>query len=261
MEQLRRYANASDEIFEYLVLGFAEIPNCTFATGYNCAFDTGYNCVFKTGSNCTFDTGSNCNFATGSNCVFKTGYDCNFYTNSDCVVVFSHDKTLICQPQKGEIVQTPPNNTISGFLIDGAFEGRNYIVKDNVLSEVISKRGNIYKVKNYGDEDITFLIVDGDKSAHGKTLKDAREGLIYKIGNRDKSAYDGVKLEDNFTVPEFIEMYRIITGACEYGVKSFIESQDKVKKKYTVSEIIELTKGHYGSNEFKEFFLKTNKGK
>ena len=49
-------------------------------------------------------------------------------------------------------------------------------------------------------------------------------------------------------------MYRIITGSCEYGVKSFIESQGKLKKKYSVEEIIKLTENQYGNSEFKGFF-------
>jgi hypothetical protein len=129
---------------------------------------------------------------------------------------------------------------------------------DGLFYRVLSTRGNVKKLKGDNGE-IVFLVTDGDKSAHGKTIKEARESLIYKIGNRDRSRYENVKTTDKFTVPEFIEMYRIITGACEYGVKSFINNQSKVKKSYSVKEIIELTKGHYGHEEFKKFIDENNK--
>jgi hypothetical protein len=48
-------------------------------------------------------------------------------------------------------------------------------------------------------------------------------------------------------------MYRVITGACAYGVKSFVESRPKLKKSYSVKEIIDLTEGHFGHAEFKKF--------
>jgi len=124
---------------------------------------------------------------------------------------------------------------------------------DGIFNRVISTRNGVKKLKN-DDGKISYLVTDGDKSAHGKTIKEARESLIYKIGDRDKSKYDGVKLDNKFTVPELIEMYRVITGACEYGVKEFVKSQSKMKKKYSVEEIIDLTAGNYGHEQFKEFF-------
>ena len=126
---------------------------------------------------------------------------------------------------------------------------------DNVFARVISTKGSVKKLKN-DDDEIFYLVTDGTNSAHGDTIKEARESLLYKIGDRDKSDYADVKLGDKFTVPELAVMYRVITGACEYGVKSFIKGQGKMKKKYSVSEIIDLTKGQYGNNDYKEFFSK-----
>jgi hypothetical protein len=52
-------------------------------------------------------------------------------------------------------------------------------------------------------------------------------------------------------------MYRVITGACEFGVKNFIE-QNKIdeKKTYTIKEIINITSGQYGNQKLQEFFQK-----
>jgi hypothetical protein len=51
-------------------------------------------------------------------------------------------------------------------------------------------------------------------------------------------------------------MYRIITGACAAGTQRFVDglSKDEIKDNYTVSEIIEMTKGQYGHETFKNFF-------
>jgi hypothetical protein len=36
------------------------------------------------------------------------------------------------------------------------------------------------------------------------------------------------------TKEEAIKAYRVITGACEKGVRSFVESQENIKDEYTV---------------------------
>lgn len=59
------------------------------------------------------------------------------------------------------------------------------------------------------------------------------------------------------TYSEAIECYRVITGACSAGTRNFCENILTVKKnKYTIKEIIELTRGQYGSEIFKDFFAK-----
>ena len=54
---------------------------------------------------------------------------------------------------------------------------------------------------------------------------------------------------------EAIECYRVITGACEFGTKNFIETFKVPQKDYSVNEIIELTQNQYGGKTFKEFFI------
>lgn len=49
-------------------------------------------------------------------------------------------------------------------------------------------------------------------------------------------------------------MYRTITGACATGTRNFIYSKGLQKKSFSVKEIMEITKGNYGSEEFKKFF-------
>jgi hypothetical protein len=139
-------------------------------------------------------------------------------------------------------------------------EGK-YIFVDGILQEVVGKKGNIYYVKSINKEEISYLVTDGNnKYAHGNTLSEARKSLIFKIGNRDKSKYEKLNSLHTFSLGEAIECYRVITGACEGGVRNFMERKeiDKIKDNYSIQEIITLTEGDYGSKEFKEFFK--NKG-
>jgi hypothetical protein len=51
-----------------------------------------------------------------------------------------------------------------------------------------------------------------------------------------------------------ITCYRVITRACSFGTKNFVEGAGIKKKAYTISEIIEITKGQYGASQFEAFF-------
>ena len=43
----------------------------------------------------------------------------------------------------------------------------------------------------------------------------------------------------------------MVTGACQYGTKNFMEQKGKLKKTYTLLEIIAETKGAYGHEKFR----------
>ena len=138
-------------------------------------------------------------------------------------------------------------------LKDSKFKECVYI--DGIISIVIQKRKNVFKVKNLGEENISYIVKDGDLYSHGSTIKEAKDGLLYKISNRDTSKYENYTKETELTLKEAIEMYRVITGACESGTRYFIEQKltDK-KEKYTVQEVITLTQGQYNHNLLAEFF-------
>jgi hypothetical protein len=173
------------------------------------------------------------------------------------------------------ITSLPDNLTVGGYLdLEGTaitdaskvnrnapdiytWRNRKYIKSDGIFSEIVSNRGNVYRIKQIGSNDIRYLITDGNKWSHGDSLKEAKEDLIYKISNRDKSDYKNLNLDSELTFEEAVEMYRVITGACSFGTKDFVQNRLKDKKdKYTISEIIELTKGEYGGNTLFSFFEK-----
>ena len=139
------------------------------------------------------------------------------------------------------------------------WRNKEYIKVDGIFTRIISERGKVMKVQRIARKEIEYLITDGEgRWAHGATLKEAKESLIYKITDRDSSKY---KTWDKNTIvshAEAIEAYRVITGACALGTRHFCESVlgENKKDKYTIAEVIELTKGQYGAETFKNFFTR-----
>jgi hypothetical protein len=181
-------------------------------------------------------------------------YDCTFKTGSGCVIL-NNNVFEIIQPKQGQVIQICPYE-VAGHLVDGNLDGVPHIIADGILSRIISQKANVYKIINHGQTEQSYLIKEGDVYSHGKTLREARDSLVYKIGNRDTTAYQGLTLDSVLTKEECIKAYRAITGACEQGTKYFVENQKKVKKSYTIAEIIESTKGQFGNHGFREFFNK-----
>ena len=120
-------------------------------------------------------------------------------------------------------------------------------------------KGHVYRVHKIGQTKQMYIVTDGDGHyAHGDTLQDARADLIYKINDRDTTAYKNMSLDDSLTFEEAIAAYRTITGACSPGTRDYIENRlpKPHKEKYTIREIITLTKGEYRSEVFADFFIK-----
>ena len=137
--------------------------------------------------------------------------------------------------------------------------GREFLHVDGILSEVIEKKGNVYHVRNSVNGLNGYVVTDGNNYwAHGYTLDEAKQDLLYKMSFRDKSEYEKLTLDSELPYDEAIACYRVITGACQFGTKSYLEHRlpKPNKEKYTIREMIELTKGEYGGKEFREFFEK-----
>ena len=132
-----------------------------------------------------------------------------------------------------------------------------YILVDGIFSEIISSRKNMWRTKRIGQSNVEYIVTDGSgRYAHGATIKEAKDDLIYKIANRDTSRYKGMKVTDVLSHEEAIQAYRVITGACAAGTKNFVENWlgDEKAESYTIEDIIQLTKGRFGNRIFAEFF-------
>ena len=135
--------------------------------------------------------------------------------------------------------------------------GKTYIKIDGIFSVVDNHKGNVWVVHRVAEDETWYIVTDGEGHyAHGATLKEAKADLIYKINDRDTSSYEHLSLDDEVSFTEAIAMYRTITGACSAGTRDFIENRlpKPHKERYSIKEIINLTKGEFGSESLMDFF-------
>ena len=135
---------------------------------------------------------------------------------------------------------------------------RGFVFVDGILTKLTNKKEvqdyTIYYTKKIGSNKKVFVIQTKDNTfSHGNTLKEALEDIKYKISDRNTEEYKTWKVADSKTKDELIVAYRKITGACIYGVKEFIKGK-KLKDKMKVKDVIKLTNGEFGGEEFKSFF-------
>lgn len=247
----------------------------TLKAGWCSTLKAGWNSTLEAGGGSNLDADGNSTLKAGPCSILMSGGGTTFsiedfsqvitYENSiinvlgDETVIINRNVFEVILPKKGDVIQICPYK-IEGHLCNGIYSetGKESIIADGILSEVISKRKGVYKVKNHGEEKISFLVEverNGKKIySHGQTLKQARESLVYKLSDRDKSKWESLKLDSVLTKEEAIECYMTITGACEAGTRYFVERQEDLPKKMKIEEIIELTKGQFGNREFEEFF-------
>lgn len=140
------------------------------------------------------------------------------------------------------------------------------VLCDGIWSKLLNHHGNVWKVievnqynifDNHHEGDILYIVTDGNGTyAHGRTLDDARDSLRYKLKeDRGKDQYRHLRLDDSLSFDEAIDCYRVITGACHAGTEHFIEHcLPSRQQRYTIREIIHLTRGQYGNPEFAAFF-------
>jgi hypothetical protein len=140
---------------------------------------------------------------------------------------------------------------------------RGYVFADGILARLVSKRSLrgllVFKVRLIGKKEDSFVVKRGDVFAHGETVKKATESLKYKLSDHDTTRFKKWKLNTKISQEDAIQAYRAITGACELGVKNFVESR-KIPKTLTVKKVVELSKGQYGNEKFSRFFLKEHAG-
>ena len=141
-------------------------------------------------------------------------------------------------------------------LLRWEYKDREYIKVDGIYSRVLSHKGKVWRIQQIGSKKVLYLVTDGEgRYSHGDTLQQAKADLVYKISERNTEKYKDMTLDTRLTFAEAVECYRVITGACEAGTRGFVQSLgESVKEHYTIAEMIEVTKGQYGSDTFRKFF-------
>jgi hypothetical protein len=135
------------------------------------------------------------------------------------------------------------------------FLASGFYFADGILSQLVSRRGRVARVIVCGKRDVSYVVEDGQGNySHGATLEEVRRGLIYKLTSHDTSEFKAWKATTVVSLADAIKAYRAITGACEAGVRGFVEQVSDLPEKLTVAEVIKRTKGHYGADAFAKFF-------
>lgn len=129
-------------------------------------------------------------------------------------------------------------------------------LKDQEYIEQLEKENNIdvFEVIEILDRNPSYVVRKDGLFSHGETVEKAIDDLRYKIGDRDTSLFEHWKTNPDLSISaeEAIKAYRIITGACELGVKEFVESIS-VPELITPNVILAITSGKYGHDKFREF--------
>jgi len=116
-------------------------------------------------------------------------------------------------------IPTPKNKLM--FWQDG-----KYVKADGIFTEVVNKRGNVYRVKKVHSQKEFYLVTDGTTHAHGDTLQKAKEDFRFKL-IADKLKKDPIK-EDTVITTQY---YRVVTGSCEMGVSNWMQSNFNEKER------------------------------
>ena len=91
-------------------------------------------------------------------------------------------------------------------------------------------------------------------TAHGHTAREAIEDASYKYRQLNTSKTELVEqIKKKGTIN--IEEYRLLTGACQYGVNEFLKDNNlEGVKEMKIEEVLKLTKDQYGHDILLELF-------
>jgi hypothetical protein len=161
--------------------------------------------------------------------------------------------------QGTQITALPDGLSCEELLFRGNIDNKKFEIIDGigcVVLSVKSKDGMAIKhcqKSQFKDGTLVgemfYAASQNETHAHGKTVKEAIEELAFKTGSRDISQYQNMPMETIKTPDEWAFIYRMITGACQYGTKHFMASKS-LKKTYSLREIIAETKGAFGHKQF-----------
>ena len=106
----------------------------------------------------------------------------------------------------------------------------------------------VYRMKKVNRDEFFFLAKSDTFYAHGKTIEKAIEDLRFKI-MAEKVKKEPIKKDTIITRNH----YRIITGACEFGVNDWMQKNGVTKEEITAGELLPLLEktSAYGLDRFK----------
>jgi hypothetical protein len=139
-------------------------------------------------------------------------------------------------------IKTPKNKLLF-------WQNGKYVSADDIFTEVLNKRGNVYRVRKLHSTKEFYLVTDGETHAHGDTLKKAKEDFEFKLIS-EKLKNEPILADTLIN----INYYRTVTGACEMGVKSWMQQNNMTKESYKAKDLLPILKktNAYGYERFKQ---------
>lgn len=103
------------------------------------------------------------------------------------------------------------------------------------------------------DMESCYIAERGKYSAHGETAKQAIEDVNFKFRQEEfdvKNLVASIKKSGIITKND----YRLLTGACSFGVDKFKEDHNLLDEKIDLEKVKKLVAAHYGGDKFIELF-------
>ena len=123
----------------------------------------------------------------------------------------------------------------------------SYGMKVNSTKKV--KGFTIYDCNFLGRGDHSYVAEKEGFTAHGETIKKAIEDVQFKIMS-EKLQKEPINADTMIDV----NRYRIVTGACEMGVESWVKDNNMTNESYRADELLKVLEktNAYGLSKFKE---------
>jgi hypothetical protein len=135
---------------------------------------------------------------------------------------------------------------------------RGYVYADGIYKKLKSQKRigeiEVFECDDFPRKTTSYIVKRGNTFSHGETIEKAIEDLRFKISDRDMYEFDSWKEnpDKEVSIEDAIAAYRVITGACEFGTKEFVNSI-QVPEKLTPNVILKITNGKYGNKKFANF--------
>ncbi|WP_424363574.1 leucine-rich repeat domain-containing protein [Methylocystis parvus] len=159
-----------------------------------------------------------------------------------------------------QITALPDNLTAEEILFEGDIGEQSFAIFDGIGCVVLSKKEmdgvEVRHCRKSHFEngqcvgEAFFVASRGGENAHGDTIREAIEELAFKGGDRNVEQYRSIPLDTVKSPQDWAFVYRIVTGACQFGTREFMKSKGELKDSYTLAEILEQTRGAYGHEQF-----------
>ena len=216
--------------------------------------------------------------------IGSSGYSAQIDINGESSVGFACGYKSIIKAKKGtwislcEYEQDENDNYIPSFAISAQIGNKDYKdfkgrilketeyytlhnkqlypidISDDIKTIKISekKREGITIIKAldlYDTDEEIYIVKEKDLSAHGETLKEAMDDLIYK--KRQNEEIENIVAEINKTGKVNRAQYRAITGACQYGTNKFCEEHNiQDLEEISLKELRKILINDYGAEKF-----------